>query len=147
MLYFAYGSNMERRQMRTLCPGARFVAAGRLKGYQLIFDQTSSGWAGGVANVHPTAGQVVEGVLWEITEAERENLDRSESCPTAYIRKEVQVETFEGRTLQAFAYVGVRPQGRRAPSKRYMRGLVQGAEEHDLTDRYIAFLESVKTIG
>ncbi|MEE9221808.1 MAG: gamma-glutamylcyclotransferase [candidate division NC10 bacterium] len=33
------------------------------------------------------------------------------------------------------------------PSKRYMRLLVQGAEEHGLSDAYVMRLEAIKTSG
>lgn len=146
MLYFAYGSNMARLHMKARCPSAKFVAAAKLKDHQLVFDMMARMWGGGVADIRPAKGQVVEGVLWDIAEAERPRLDEYEQSPQLYHRQAMEVEA-AGKLVKAFAYVGVRPAGRCAPSKRYLRLLIQGAEEHDLSLPYVEFLESIKTIG
>lgn len=146
MLYFAYGSNMARLQMKAHCPSAKFVAAAKLKDHQLVFDMMARMWGGGVADIRPAKGQVVEGVLWEVAEADLPRLDEYEQCPLVYRRQAVEVEA-KGKPAKAFAYVGTRPAGRCAPSRRYLRLLIQGAEEHDLSLPYVEFLESIKTIG
>jgi gamma-glutamylcyclotransferase (GGCT)/AIG2-like uncharacterized protein YtfP len=146
MLYFAYGSNMARVHMKARCPSAKFVAAAKLKDHQLVFDMMARMWGGGVADVRPAKGLTVEGVLWDVAEAELPRLDEYEQCPQLYRRQPVEVEA-GGKTHKAFAYVGVRPAARGAPSRRYLRLLIQGAEEHDLSLPYVEYLESIKTIG
>ncbi len=146
MLYFAYGSNMARVHMKARCPSAKFVAAAKLKDHQLMFDMMARMWDGGVADVRPAKGHTVEGVLWDVAEAELPRLDAYEQCPQVYRRQPVEVEA-GGKLVKAFAYVGAAPAGRGAPSKRYLRLLIQGAEEHDLSLPYVEYLESIKTIG
>ncbi len=146
MLYFAYGSNMARLHMKAHCPSAKFVAAAKLKDHQLVFDMMARMWGGGVADVRPAKGQTVEGVLWDLAEADLPRLDEYEQSPQVYRRAAVQVEG-GGKTHKAFAYVGARPAGRCAPGRRYLRLLIQGAEEHDLSLPYVDFLEAIKTIG
>src|SRR5574341_1707116 len=132
MLYFAYGSNMHPGQMRKRCPGCAFVATGRLPDHRLAFSRLWAAWGGGgVADIQPAPGSVVEGVVWEITEAHRNTHDKYEEYPTAYTRKDVVVETFDGRTLTAFAYVA-RAGGAYRPSRRYLRQIVEGARSHGL---------------
>lgn len=147
MLYFAYGSNMERVQMKRLCPKARFVSKATLLDYELAFTKMSTSWGGGVADLRPAKGKVVEGVLWEIPEQELKALDEYEGYPSAYIRKAITVETPDGKQVEAMAYFVAKPGREYAPSKRYMKILIQGAEEHDLSPEYIAFLESIRTAG
>jgi gamma-glutamylcyclotransferase (GGCT)/AIG2-like uncharacterized protein YtfP len=130
--------------MQKRCPGCICVAAARLRDYRLVFSRLWAAWGGGVANIQPAPENVVEGVLWEITEAHREALDRYEECPTAYTRNDVVVETFEGRRLTAFAYVA-RPDGNHRPRVRYLRQLIDGAKAHRLSPGYIAFLEAIPT--
>jgi cation transport regulator ChaC len=145
MLYFAYGSNMHPGQMRKRCPGCAFVAAARLKEHRLVFSRVWAPWGGGgVADIQPAAGGVVEGVVWEITEAHREALDKYEEYPTAYTRKDVVAETFDGRTLTAFAYVA-RPVGTYRPSRRYLTQIIEGARAHGLSPGHLAFLEAIPT--
>lgn len=145
MLYFAYGSNMHPGQMQKRCPGCVFVAAACLRDHRLAFTRPWAAWGGGgVADIQPDAGSLVEGVVWKITEAHRKTLDGYEEYPTAYDRKGVVVETFDGRTLTAFAYVA-RPLGSYRPGRRYLQQLIAGARAHGLSPGYIASLEATAT--
>jgi gamma-glutamylcyclotransferase (GGCT)/AIG2-like uncharacterized protein YtfP len=131
--------------MKRRCPSAKFVAAAKLRDYELNFTGTSTMWGGGVADLKPVKGRVVEGVLWEITEADLKPLDEYEGYPRVYVRRNVEVETRDGRKMQAFAYFMVKPGMYKAPSRRYMQLLVSGAEEHGLSDEYVMWLETIKT--
>ena len=145
MLYFAYGSNMHPGQMRTRCPGCVFVAAARLRDHCLAFTRPWAAWdGGGVADLQPSQGGMVEGVLWEITEAHRNALDEYEEYPAAYTRKDVVVETFAGKALTAFAYFA-RPMGTYRPGRRYLQSLVDGARAHGLSPGYVASLSAIPT--
>ena len=144
MLYFAYGSNMERVQMKRLCPKARFVAAAVLPDHELVFSGSSRMWGGGIANIRDVPGKKVEGVVWEISEAERKVLDEYEGYPDLYVTKGVQVLITSGKALTAFAYVMANPAREMPPSKLYKRLLISGAEEHGLSEKYIAYLESIR---
>ena len=52
ILYIAYGSNMNIRQMAWRCPMAEVVGTARLKGYRLLFRGYKRG---AVATVEPFA--------------------------------------------------------------------------------------------
>ena len=146
MLYFAYGSNMERVQLKRLCPKAKFVAAAVLSDHELTFFGNSPMWGGGTANIREKPGHQVEGVAWEISEAERKPLDAYEGFPDLYLRKEIQVRTSSGKVITAFAYIMDNPGRETPPSKRYKQLLTSGAEEHGLSDEYITFLESIRRL-
>ena len=64
MLYFAYGSNMDPRQMRRRCPSYRFVSIAKLEDHKLAFTRRSSRRRCGVADVVPSPGDEVWGVLY-----------------------------------------------------------------------------------
>jgi gamma-glutamylcyclotransferase (GGCT)/AIG2-like uncharacterized protein YtfP len=143
MLYFAYGSNMHPGQMRNRCPGCTFVVAARLRDHRLVFSRPFAAWdGGGVADIQPAVGSIVEGVVWDISPAHRDALDAYEEYPTAYTRKDVVVETSEGQTLAAFAYCA-RPLGSYRPGRRYLNQLIEGARANGLSPMYVAFLESI----
>jgi len=144
VLYFAYGSNMHPGQMRLRCPGCTFVAAARLLDHRLVFTRPWAAWDGGVADLQPSPGGMIEGVLWEITEAHRDALDEYEEYPAAYTRKDVVVETFAGKALTALAYFA-RPMGTYRPGRRYLQSLVDGARAHGLSAGYVASLAAIPT--
>jgi gamma-glutamylcyclotransferase len=145
MLYFAYGSNMHPEQMQTRCPGCSFVAAARLRDHGLVFSRPWAAWGGGgVADIQPSPGRIVEGVVWQITQTHRGALDEYEEHPTAYTRTDVVVETLAGKRLTAFAYVA-KPMGTYRPGRRYLQALVEGAKAHGLSPEYVTGLEAIPT--
>lgn len=146
MLYFAYGSNMERFQLKRLCPKAKFVAAAVLADYELTFSGNSPMWGGGIADIRERPGKSVEGVVWEISEVERTALDEYEGYPTLYLHKDIRVRNRAGKVITAFAYIMANPGREMAPSKRYKQLLISGAEEHGLSDEYIELLESIRPL-
>jgi gamma-glutamylcyclotransferase (GGCT)/AIG2-like uncharacterized protein YtfP len=146
MLHFAYGPLMERASMKRLCKESHFRSAARLHGYQLIFPRRSDLWGGGMAGLKSAPGKVVEGVLYEVGEADQKILDQVEDHPRSSLRQPVTVETFAGEKVKAFGYFPLGA-GDYPPSRRYMEKLISGAEEHDLSDSYIAQLEAIKTLG
>jgi len=72
MLYFAYGSNLNVRQMAHRCPDAVKVGRLILPDARLVFR--------GVADVIPSPGDRASGGLWEVTPACERALDRYEGC-------------------------------------------------------------------
>lgn len=93
-LYFAYGSNLNRAQMRRRCPGARPVLPAWLVGFRLTFRGRPP--KSGVADVQPDPLGRVPGALWRIGVDDLAALDRYEGYPYLYGRRQVQVETAEG---------------------------------------------------
>jgi hypothetical protein len=147
VLYFAYGANMHPGHMQKRCPGCTVVAPARLRDHRLAFSRVrGSGSADGYGDIQPSVGSVVEGVLWGITEAHRQALDAYEGYPESYTRKDVVVETFDGRTLTSFAYFACRV-GAGRPSRRYLQILLEGARSHGLSPEYIAFLGAIPSEG
>lgn len=146
MFYFAYGSNMERFQLKRLCPKAKFVAAAALADHELTFSGNSPMWGGGIADIRERPGKTVEGVVWDIGEAERKVLDEYEGYPALYLYKEIQVRSRAGKVITAFAYIMANPGREMAPSKRYKQLLISGAEEHGLSDEYTEFLEAIRPL-
>ena len=89
--YFAYGSNLDEDQVQKRTPFAKFVCRVALKDYKLTFVTYNYSWKGGVANVEPSEGDVVYGVLWHFTDEMVTKMDRYEGHPNKYLRKEVVV--------------------------------------------------------
>ena len=102
MIYLAYGSNMNKMQMRFRCPRARILGTGILKDYKLVFRGNARGC--GVANVEKRKGSEVPVVLWEITKDCEAALDIYEGFPHLYVKKMLEVD-FKGQKIKAMAYV------------------------------------------
>ena len=96
MLYFAYGSNLNRRAMARRCPQARPVIAAHLHGYRLVFRR--------YADLAADTIGIIGGGLYEATPACLHALDRYEDAPKLYRRITVDVETVGG-PREAMTYV------------------------------------------
>jgi len=100
--YFAYGSNLNRAQMRVRCPGATGKCRFELEGYRLVFR--------GVADIVPADGQIADGALYTLTAADEAALDRYEgyraSSPEKGMYRKVTVEsTVAGESATVMFYV------------------------------------------
>ena len=87
-IYIAYGSNMDFEQMQARCPDAVFLGAGMLKDWRLMFKGSKTG---SYATIEKEKGQIVPVLLWKISAADEEQLDRYEGFPTFYYKKAVMV--------------------------------------------------------
>ena len=135
--YFAYGSNMNKKQMQERCgSGARFLGKAHLPGYKFVYDGYSQNWKGAVANIVPSEDEVVWGVLYEVSEDCEKNLDKYEGLGTAYQKKRVFVYDDLGTAYEAFVYLR-EPQEPGKPSEDYVKTVVEGAREAGIPEDYI----------
>lgn len=141
--YFAYGSNLDpgtfvgRRGMRPLA-----ARVGVLHGFELRFDLPVGPGERGVANVAPCAGDHVWGVLYQITPADAERLDRSEGVHRGYYQRlAVPVRAQDTAEIAAFTYRSEVSRPERKPSRRYLGLLLAGAREHGLP---LAWIERLR---
>lgn len=84
MYYFAYGSNLNKKQMMKRCPDASPVARAKLKGYQLTFNR--------VADIVPEEQAITWGAIYTVSPKDIENLDLYEGYPRLYGKIPVEVE-------------------------------------------------------
>lgn len=123
MIYFAYGSNLDPRQMRARCPGSVRIGTAVLPNSRLVFAGHSLGWGGAVATLVPAAGVQTPGVLYELEDADLQRLDRFEGCPVNYRRMRRRVQSRAGRLHIALVYVReADPQSH--PSETYLNVIV-----------------------
>lgn len=126
-LVFAYGSNMNRRQMALRCPGARVVCVARLQDHQLVFTGRSARWGGGgVATIKPAKRSSVAGVVWWVPGRDLERLDMFEGYPYVYDRTPVCVDRGVGEQVWCYAYVKNAAEVKTPPSEEYLRTILDG---------------------
>ena len=137
LLYFAYGSNLHKEQMKRRCSDSISVSRATLPDYELVFR--------GVADVVPAGGEKVVGALYKISVKDLVVLDRYEGFPNLYIKEIVTVETEVG-PVEAFIYV-MNPHKNRwvmSPNYYYARSIEEGYQHWglDLDKLYQAILKS-----
>ena len=103
-LYFAFGSNLDLKQMARRCPGATVGPFATLQDHRLLFRGPSSRRKAGVATVDAHPGESVPGLLFEVGEACLAVLDRLEGHPAWYQRTWLEVETADGERVEALLY-------------------------------------------
>jgi len=115
----------------------------RLDDWRLVFDLAIGRGERGVANVRPSRGDHVWGIVYELTRGGARRLDLTEGMPFgAYRREWVEVVLPSGQ-LQA-CYTLHAHEGRvgRKPSPRYMGLLLAGARHHGLPADWIETLRA-----
>ena len=108
-LVFAYGSNLNKKQMLRRCPSARFVARAALAEHALVFAGFSERWRGAVASLDERSGAQVFGVVYALEPLDLARLDGFEGCPNAYVRKTALATSRRGTRLRVQAYVQPEP--------------------------------------
>ena len=129
MYYFAYASNLSRKQMLARCPDAepKFIAT--LPNYKLIFTGWSRQWRGGVASIKPFRGEKVIGGVYEISEKDLRLLDRREGYPADYDRLNIRVMTEDGDPVEAVTYIRRQQSEETRPSPEYLAVIQQGCKD------------------
>lgn len=132
-LYFAYGSNMNKSQMKSRCPNARPIGAMKLDDYVLVFR--------GVADIVPSPGDKVSGAVWLLTDACEAALDRYEGfrphdpAGSMYRKEAVQLEPFEagGQIHTELMFYVMNSTGIMPPSHYYFDGIRDGYKAFGLS--------------
>ena len=127
--YLAYGSNLNRTQMRHRCPDAYPVGKTVLPNYQLVFRR-------GVLTIEPEQGSSVPVVVWAISREDERSLDRYEGFPRLYYKHEFPlVFTGESRgkateiIVDGMAYIMTDGFPIQEPSFAYLRTCSQGYKD------------------
>lgn len=126
MYYFAYASNLNRKQMAERCPNAKPKFVATLPHYKLIFAGWSRQQRGGVASIRPCRDEKVIGAIYEVSEKDLIALDKYE---TGYKRMNVFVFTEDGDRIQAVTYVKVDQSEETRPSQEYLVPIQQGYKD------------------
>jgi gamma-glutamylcyclotransferase len=149
VLYFSYGSNMWREQMRQRCPDHQLIGAAVLKDHALCFPRFSTIRQCGVAGIVEQPGAEVWGVLYRLNAHDLATLDKREGYDPAnppqlnrYDRRTIRVLR-NGDALDCLTYFARSEPGTHIPSVDYMSALVTGAEEHGLPAEYVAALKKI----
>ena len=139
--HFAYGSNMNRAQMLSRAGKILEEHNAFLPNFEVRFNKKVRGGTAG-ANIQPSPGNTVHGVLYKIEEGAMRSLDRYEGVPDHYRRIEVQVTPEGGPPVPAQIYIASKVEKGLRPSPSYLQSMLDGAGEHNLPASYIGELKT-----
>ena len=132
MYYFAYGSNLNRRQMAERFPNCQPKFTAELPNYRLIFTGWSRQWQGGVASIKPSRGDKVLGAIYEISDKDLPRLDKYEGYPDTYNRLKVTLYRDTGEAVEAITYIKNQQSEETKPSPGYLAQLQQSYRDWGL---------------
>jgi len=118
MYYFAYGSNLNQRQMLERCPDSKPKFTATLHNYRLVFVGWSRRWRGGIASIRPFRGEKVLGAIYEVSEEDLKRLDRYEGSD--YHRLNVKVNNEDGEPMEVITYINTQQADETKPSPEYL---------------------------
>lgn len=141
--YIAYGSNMSIEQMKFRCPEAQLLGTGLLEGWRLMFKGSLTG---AYATIEREKGQTVPILLWRISVADEEQLDRYEGFPSFYYKRTIQAVKTDGHGVKCgltrgMAYIMHEERKLGLPSMQYLTVLADaykkfGFDEEILGEAY-----------
>lgn len=147
MKYFAYGSNMCTNRLRARLPSAVFDRKAALHTFTLKFHKRSTTDGSGKCDAFHTGNQsdIVYGVVFEIDESEKPDLDEYEGRGRGYDQITIRVHTDDG-LLEVFTYVANEKaiDDSLEPYTWYKDLVMSGATQHSLPDSYIRKIQSIK---
>jgi len=144
--YFAYGSNLNTQDWHRWCRERGFPVGllrplfpAFLPDRGLAFTVHSRTREGGVLDVGPCKGHLVEGMVFEVADGGWEALDRKEGAPSFYRSLETEALTLDGRAHAVRTYE-VLPQLRQTfvcPSEAYLKVVRDGYKEFSISSRHL----------
>tara|TARA_B100002052_G_scaffold171532_1_gene156155 strand:- start:320 stop:745 length:426 start_codon:yes stop_codon:yes gene_type:complete len=137
MLYFAFGSNLNQKQMKRRCKDSKYIGCYSLKNYKLVFRNYFLG--GGVADIQKDKNSTVLGAIYKISKKDEKELDVYEDYPKTYIKKYFKIL---GKKVM-FYYMPKKTM-HVPPSKRYLNLIIQGYKDCGYNNNYIVISRNKK---
>ena len=137
MLYFAFGSNLNQKQMKRRCKDSKYIGCYSLKNYKLVFRNYYLG--GGVADIQKDKNSTVLGAIYKISKKDEKELDVYEDFPKTYIKK-----YFKLLGKKVMFYYMPKKTMHVPPSKRYLNLIIQGYKDCGYKNNYIVISRNKK---
>lgn len=129
-LYVAYGSNLNKGQMKGRCPTAVFVGTGVIEDYELQFKGSLHG---AHATIAPKEGSSAPVGVWKIQKRDEDHLDMYEGYHKKgycyYDKEQIPVQMDDGTSLTGMVYIMDQRMDFGNPSKGYYDIVRQGYED------------------
>ncbi len=149
LYYLAYGSNLNVRQMRYRCPGAKPIGISVIPDYELLYKGSKTG---AYLTIEPKKNSIVPVAVWEVTADDEKRLDAYEGCPTFYYKRDIRltVKLLNGKNkrLDAFIYIMHEERKHGIPSLTYIRTCEEGYRNFGFDTKFLdaAYETSAKEV-
>ena len=145
LLVFCYGSNMSSKRIKKRCPSARFLSTAYLTRYKFGFNKVSSdGSSKGNIIFTGLENDLVRGVIFEISQTEKIELDRAEGLGSGYDEQTIAVRGNDSELIQVQVYLATGLEYLNEtllPFDWYHEHCLRGAREFNLLGGYIGLIE------
>lgn len=101
MYYIAYGSNLNKEEMKQRCPEAILVGLGKLEKYTLTY-RGNPGRS--YLTIDPKEDDFVRVAVWNVNQKDKESLDEYEDYPNLYDCFDEVVVMEDGSIQKGFVY-------------------------------------------
>ena len=129
-LYFAYGSNLCKKQMAERCPESTYLSSGILSNYSWLINTR------GYASVEPLIGGIVYGEVFSLSAQDVDYLDVYESVSEGmYTKQTLSIQTEDG-SLDCLVYIAT-DQNQGKPQTEYIARINAGIKSANLPDDYV----------
>jgi gamma-glutamylcyclotransferase (GGCT)/AIG2-like uncharacterized protein YtfP len=133
MLYFAYGSNLNIKQMKKRCKDSAYIKSTYLKNYFLTFRSKYK-----VADIQKKKKSRVLGALYYISKSDEKKLDVYEDFPKLYKKM-----YFKYYSKTIMTYIMPKKTPFKYPTKNYLNKIKQGYKDCKLDKKYL--IKALKT--
>ena len=139
--YFAFGSNMSAHRMHERLGWSPPRSGVILPDYEMVFNKHSND--GGKANIMYSPGDLVEGILYSVNEADLLILDKYEGVAAKqYKRYDIEVRNHNKYSIAAVTYKALNTGKVYSPTEEYLNYILEGKDF--LSPEYYSKLKSTK---
>lgn len=139
---------MSLPRLRDRVPSAKRIGVATLVAHSLRFHKVSNKDGSGKCDALFTGNpdDYVVGALFEISDSEKEALDKAEGLGFGYQDKAIQVSDAQGNILEAITYYATNTDSSLSPYSWYLYHVIYGAKEIGVPNSYLHAIEATKSI-
>ncbi len=139
---------MSIKRLSDRVPSAKFVTVATLSEHKLKFHKISKKDGSAKCDASETGNtkDKIIGVVFDISESEKPDLDRKEGLNYGYNEKMVEVDSIEGEKMIATTYYATNIDSSLKPYHWYKEHVLRGAKENNLPKQYIETISKIKSV-
>lgn len=141
--YFAYGSNLNKEQVKERINSFKECGPAILEDYKLTFNIYSPARDGGVADILTSKGDKVYGAVYKMSKEKLYKVEETGLKSGRYKPEQVEVN-YNNQKINATAFVVSDKNDFIEPSDEYLKTILNGLRDHGYDENII---EEVKKIG